>query len=70
MSRKLIPVQESFATWRKDPEYETAYNALEQEFTLAAVMTEARDRAASSSSSWLSACHDAGGDRRVSKAAG
>jgi phage-related protein/DNA-binding XRE family transcriptional regulator len=45
MSRKMIPVEESFAAWRKDPEYEQAHNALEQEFTLAAAMIEARARA-------------------------
>jgi ribosome-binding protein aMBF1 (putative translation factor) len=45
MSRKMIPVEESFAVWRKDPEYEKAYNALEDEFTLAAAMIEARARA-------------------------
>ena len=38
MSRKMIPVEESFAAWRKDPEYEKAYNALEDKFTLAAAM--------------------------------
>ena len=42
MSRKMIPVEESFAAWRKDPEYEKAYNALEEEFTLAAAMIETR----------------------------
>jgi ribosome-binding protein aMBF1 (putative translation factor) len=45
MSRKMIPVEESFAAWRKDPEYEKAYNALEEEFALAAAMIEARARA-------------------------
>jgi len=45
MSRKMIPVEKSFAAWRKDLEYEKAYNALEEEFTLAAVMIEARARA-------------------------
>lgn len=45
MSRKMIPVEESFAAWRKDPEYEKAYDALEEEFTLAAAMIEARARA-------------------------
>src|SRR3984893_4061475 len=44
MSRTMIPVEESFA-WRKDPEYEEAYNALEEEFALAAAMIEARARA-------------------------
>jgi hypothetical protein len=41
----MIPVEESFAAWRKDPEYEEAYNALEEEFALAAAMIEARARA-------------------------
>jgi phage-related protein/DNA-binding XRE family transcriptional regulator len=45
MSRKMIPVEESFAAWRKDPEYEKAYNALEDEFSLAASLIEARARA-------------------------
>src|SRR6202047_3438209 len=45
MNRKMIPVEESFATWRKDPEYEEAYNAVEEEFALAAAMIEARARA-------------------------
>lgn len=44
MSRKMILVEESFA-WRKDPEYEKAYNALDKEFTWAAAMIEARARA-------------------------
>jgi hypothetical protein len=47
MSRKMIPVEESFAAWRKDPEYEKAYNALEEEFTLAAAMIGRRARAVS-----------------------
>jgi ribosome-binding protein aMBF1 (putative translation factor) len=45
MSRKMVPVEESFAAWRKDPEYVKAYNALEDEFSLAAVMIEARAHA-------------------------
>ena len=45
MSRKMIPVEESFAAWRKDPEYAKAYNALEDEFSLAKVMVEARAHA-------------------------
>jgi len=50
MSRKMIPVEESLAAWHKDPEYEKACNALEEEFTLAAAMIEARARAGTSSS--------------------
>ena len=45
MSRKMIPVEEAFAAWRKDPKYAAAYNALEDEFSLAAVMIEARAHA-------------------------
>ena len=45
MSRKMIPVEESFAAWRKDPEYVKAYNALEDEFSLAKAMIEARAHA-------------------------
>ena len=52
---EMIPVEESFAAWRKDPEYEEAYNALEEEFALAAAMIEARVPALRSSS-WPSAC--------------
>jgi ribosome-binding protein aMBF1 (putative translation factor) len=44
MSR-MIPVEESFAEWRKDPEYVEAYDALEDEFSLAAALIEARSRA-------------------------
>ena len=45
MSRKMIPVEESFAAWRKDPAYVKAYNALEDEFSLAAAMIQARAHA-------------------------
>jgi ribosome-binding protein aMBF1 (putative translation factor) len=45
MSRKMIPVEESFARWRKDPEYVKAYSALEDEFRLARAMVEARAHA-------------------------
>jgi ribosome-binding protein aMBF1 (putative translation factor) len=45
MSRKMIPVEESFAAWRRNSEYEKAYNALEDEFTLATASIEARTRA-------------------------
>jgi hypothetical protein len=38
----MIPVEESFAAWRKDPKYVAAYTALEDEFSLAAAMIEAR----------------------------
>ncbi len=45
MTRKMIPVEEAFAEWRKDPEYVKAYDALEDEFALAAAMIEARAHA-------------------------
>ena len=45
MTRRMIPVEESFAAWRKDPEYVKAYDALEDEFSLAAAMIEARAHA-------------------------
>ena len=44
MSR-MIPVEESFAEWRKDPNYVEAYDALEDEFPLAAALIEARAHA-------------------------
>jgi hypothetical protein len=34
----MIPIEDSFAAWRKDPEYVKAYDALEDEFTLAVAM--------------------------------
>jgi ribosome-binding protein aMBF1 (putative translation factor) len=45
MTRKLIPVEEAFAEWRKDPEYKAAYDALEEESSLASAMIEARAKA-------------------------
>jgi hypothetical protein len=45
MSGRMIPVEEAFAAWRKDPEYEKTYNGLEEEFSLAAAMIAARARA-------------------------
>ena len=40
--KMMIPVEESFAEWRKDPEYIAAYDALGGEFSLAQAMMEAR----------------------------
>jgi DNA-binding XRE family transcriptional regulator len=45
MSRKMIPVEESFVEWRKDPAYREAHDALEGEFVLAAALVEARSHA-------------------------
>jgi ribosome-binding protein aMBF1 (putative translation factor) len=42
MMRKFIPVEESFAKWKKDPEYVAAYEALEGEFALASALIKAR----------------------------
>lgn len=42
---KMVPVEESFAEWRNDPEYVAAYDALEDEFSLASAMIEARAHA-------------------------
>jgi len=42
MTRKMIPAAEAFSEWRKDPEYVEAYDALEEEFTLADALIRAR----------------------------
>ena len=42
MKQKFIPVEESFARWKKDPNYVAAYDALESEFALASAMIKAR----------------------------
>ena len=46
MSRRFISVEEAFREWRKDPEYVTAYEALEEEFALASALIKARADAA------------------------
>jgi hypothetical protein len=38
MSRKFLPVEETFRKWRKDLEYVAAYEALEDEFALASAL--------------------------------
>ncbi len=45
MTRKLIPANEAFAKWRGDPEYQAAYDALEEEFALVDALIEARVKA-------------------------
>ena len=45
MTRKFIPVEEAFAEWRQNPAYITAYEALEEEFTLAGTLIDARAKA-------------------------
>ena len=43
--KKSVPVKNSFAAWRRDPAYVAAYDALQDEFALAAVLIDARSRA-------------------------
>jgi len=42
MSDEMIPVEEVFAEWRKHPDYRDAYEALDEEFAMAAAMIRAR----------------------------
>jgi DNA-binding XRE family transcriptional regulator len=42
MTGKTTPAGEVFARWRQDPEYVAAYDALEEEFALAAALIRAR----------------------------
>jgi ribosome-binding protein aMBF1 (putative translation factor) len=42
MNSEFIPVEESFAQWKKDPKYIAAYDALENEFSLASALIKAR----------------------------
>jgi ribosome-binding protein aMBF1 (putative translation factor) len=45
MTRKFIPVEEVFREREKDPEFRVAYDALEDEFALAAALIKARGEA-------------------------
>ncbi|MBA3448863.1 MAG: helix-turn-helix transcriptional regulator [Pseudaminobacter sp.] len=45
MTRKYIPVAEAAAEWFKDPEFVKEYDALEEEFALAAALIDARSKA-------------------------
>jgi len=45
VKRKFIPADESFAKWKKDPEYAAAYASLEREFALASSLIKARSEA-------------------------
>jgi ribosome-binding protein aMBF1 (putative translation factor) len=40
--RKLIPVDQAVARWRKDPAYVKEYDALEEEFALVSAIIKAR----------------------------
>jgi ribosome-binding protein aMBF1 (putative translation factor) len=46
MKRKSIPAEESFKQWKKDPAYRAAYDALDEEFSLASSLIKARTDAA------------------------
>jgi transcriptional regulator with XRE-family HTH domain len=41
----MIPVEELFSEWRKDPDYVREHAALEEEFALAAALIDARRQA-------------------------
>lgn len=45
MTRKTIPAGDAFAKWRNEPGYVDAYDALEEEFALAAAFIKARSEA-------------------------
>lgn len=45
MKRNFVPVEDTFAEWRKDPEYVAAYDALNEEFALAEALIKARGAA-------------------------
>ena len=40
--RKLIPVEEAFARWEKNPKFRATYGELEEEFVLVAAILRAR----------------------------
>ena len=40
--KKLAPVEDAITAWRSDPGYQAAYDALDEEFTLASALIEAR----------------------------
>ena len=42
MTQRTVPAAETFAKWRKDPEYVAAYDALKQETALADALIKAR----------------------------
>ena len=44
MSKKTRPLAELGKEWMQDPEFVKAYDALEEEFTLAAALIEARSQ--------------------------
>src|ERR1039457_3541427 len=42
MMRKTIPVETAVQDWRKDPDFVAAYDALDEEFSLASALIKAR----------------------------
>jgi ribosome-binding protein aMBF1 (putative translation factor) len=42
VTRKFIPVEESFDQWDNDPEFRAAYDVLAPEFSLASALIKAR----------------------------
>jgi len=45
MKRKVIPAEEAFTQWRKDPKYVAAYEALKEGFSLASALIKVRGEA-------------------------
>jgi ribosome-binding protein aMBF1 (putative translation factor) len=45
MTRKYIPVEEAAKRWMKNPEFQAAYDALEDGFALASALIKARGEA-------------------------
>lgn len=45
MTKKFIPVETAIADWMKDPEFRAAYDALEEEFSVADAIIKARSDA-------------------------
>ncbi len=45
MSRKFIPVEEAFRQWEDEPAFRAAYDAIAEEFALAAALIKARTEA-------------------------
>lgn len=45
MSQKFVPVEEAAKDWFKDPDFVAEYDALEEEFALAAALIKARSDA-------------------------
>ncbi|WP_051960669.1 helix-turn-helix domain-containing protein [Devosia riboflavina] len=45
MTKKFIPVEAAINDWMKDPEFRAAYDALEEEFSVAEAIIKARAEA-------------------------